>query len=124
MRHGDVAGFRWVFENVMGAANKVQPPAGGFELLDEFGALHRCVLYTLFAGRQARWLPECCPGDIGGASRGCHSSGVEHFIGNEEVQGSIPCDSTSRPHAPLVFGRKNPDDPGGAERNFVGDFHS
>ncbi len=25
----------------------------------------------------------------------CHSSGVEHFIGNEEVQGSIPCDSTT-----------------------------
>ena len=25
----------------------------------------------------------------------CHSSGVEHFIGNEEVLGSIPSDSTS-----------------------------
>ncbi len=25
----------------------------------------------------------------------CHSSGVEHLIGNEEVEGSIPSDSTS-----------------------------
>jgi hypothetical protein len=28
-------------------------------------------------------------------ARRCHSSGVEHFIGNEEVLGSIPSDSTS-----------------------------
>ena len=33
---------------------------------------------------------------------GYHSSGVEHFIGNEEVGGSIPLDSTSL-KSPTIF---------------------
>ncbi len=40
-------------------------------------------------------LPVWGGGIIGRHRVCCHSSGVEHFIGNEEVQGSIPCDSTS-----------------------------
>lgn len=39
---------------------------------------------------------------------GCLSSVVEHFIGNEEVDGSIPSGSTSLPAALLCAAKLNP----------------
>jgi hypothetical protein len=49
---------------------------------------------TLWGDQRQGLLRESAGGYIGARTARCHSSGVEHFIGNEEVLGSIPSDST------------------------------